>query len=168
MEEIVNDDHLHTSLSVVWVVWRESYVWMEWSVIQTPIVLVVRVLIWFAPLQDAVILFWTGMKYPLPYGYLLTVVVIYSVSKNATYILIINKSTVCRKCASGEGCRVNQDCYSGKCALNTQNILKWVIGIHIFLNVIFWLICVDSRCDDGLQNGDEGDVDCGSACSTNS
>ena len=47
------------------------------------------------------------------------------------------------KCAAGESCNQDGDCESGVCTGGT---------------------CAAPTCDDGVQNGDETDVDCGGSC----
>ncbi|MBX7082571.1 MAG: hypothetical protein K1X88_25425 [Nannocystaceae bacterium] len=51
----------------------------------------------------------------------------------------------CPDCNDGEDCLVDDDCLSGSCD---------DVG----------LVCLPPACDDGVQNGDETDVDCGGSC----
>lgn len=51
-------------------------------------------------------------------------------------------------CEDGEGCDDGADCVSGICDPDS-------------------LTCIPPSCDDGVQNGDETDVDCGNSCGGN-
>jgi hypothetical protein len=51
------------------------------------------------------------------------------------------------KCADGVGCMTGGDCASTFCHAQTH-------------------LCVQTQCDDGQQNGQETDVDCGGTCAT--
>jgi len=52
--------------------------------------------------------------------------------------------TGCPLCPAGEGCKAAADCLSKVC----------------------WAgVCQPPKCDDGIQNGDETEWDCGGTCS---
>jgi hypothetical protein len=51
------------------------------------------------------------------------------------------------QCAVGSGCALDLDCASAFCNVTTH-------------------LCVATQCEDGVQDGAEGDVDCGGSCAT--
>ena len=51
-------------------------------------------------------------------------------------------------CPSGDACRRDGDCTSGYCASEVFQVPR----------------CTDTRCDDGVRDNDESDVDCGGHC----
>lgn len=71
---------------------------------------------------------------------------------------------ICSKCVDNKMCNVASDCFSGVCQSNTcQSRLNSSIYV---LSAHFDTVSLGPACNDGIQNGDETDIDCGgSSCS---
>lgn len=67
-------------------------------------------------------------------------------------------------CDIGKMCKSGNDCASGDCFQN--RCVECTTGAQCASKICSAHACAAPRCDDGVKNGGEGDVDCGSACSS--